>query len=228
MADSPKDGGAAAYIAKVNASADDAKAGKSDSGGGGLSKGKLAGLIVTGVIMIICLSLQQYYWNKVAEDKQKYNNTDAGKAEIAIEAVKAETDLVLAQARKARAEGKSLPAQPLQAQAPASPVQSSVRVVEDIKDGDVVMLPENARIILQGPMSFAMANSLQRIKGYKGDFKLHVEESENYSWTSGFSPQSPALSMDVFLSKFRDLQQRKPIDNRVRMFINNGVVEINT
>lgn len=127
----------------------------------------------------------------------------------------------------------NIPQRPAQASAAYQPApvsqpqaQSAARpVIDDIRNGMEVTLPENAKIVLDGPMEVVLLNSAHRIKSHTGDFKLWVENSHNWAWTPGYSSETTTtpMSVDSFLWHLK----RRPAETRVRVYVQ-GKVEFTT
>lgn len=191
--------------------------GHSGSGFFGRLNGGNSRTVLILVIAFVALITNQLFWKWRDAIKQDYNNTPAGLAEIQIEATQAQKKLVDAEAKKLKIGQRSSVST-----SPTVPEKSVA--IDTMQDGTKVFLSENKQFILHGPMSVVFVNSAERIKSFSGDFKLHVENSENYAWTPGFSQDSPPMSVDDFLRHFR----KRKVDANVRIFVNQGVVQINT
>lgn len=109
---------------------------------------------------------------------------------------------------------------------PAPTAQASAKTIE-LQDGITPILPENAKIVLRGPITkLVIVNTASRIKSFSGDFKLVLESDGTRAWTPGFDKydQSPNDMAD-FINRL----PKWPEQNRVRIFVQPGhVLELNT
>lgn len=204
----------------------------SHSGGGGgsgdgsskrwSSQQKNSAMIL--IVMGLAILAHQIWWVLADQRKQTYDNTPAGLAQIENDKIRAQKKLVEAQAELAAASGpvKNGAIPQLYTAPQATP---AFQVVNDLSDGATAVIPENAKIVLRGPMTMTILNSAGRIKGYSGDFKVHVENSENWAWTSGFAPESPPMTPKDF---FWHLRKHPEWPSRVTIQVNQGVVELTT
>jgi hypothetical protein len=177
--------------------------------------------LVFGFVAVVA---QLIYWSNATDRDHAYNNTDAGKIDLAgrneVMKLRAQTELARAQTELAQATGVPAPTASL----PNQERGIRMRSIDDLVDGSEVILPANAKITLRGPMTVTFVNSAGLIKGFSGDFRLHVENSENWAWTPGYDSKSPPLTVNDFLGHLR----KRTFPNRVTLTIKQGVVELNT
>lgn len=108
---------------------------------------------------------------------------------------------------------------------PPRPTVTAKQTVE-FQDGTTPTLPENARIVLHGPITnMVIVNSASRIKSFSGEFKLVLKADGTRAWTSGFNSKPTPNSMQEFIDRL----PKPPEQSEVWIFVPpGGILELNT
>lgn len=148
------------------------------------------------VLTVAALIIGNLAWEWSKAERHTYNNSPAGMTELAIEKAKVENE-------KLKLLGRTGGKEP-----PGSGRDQVLRPA----NGERLSLSEGVTLVLNGPKEVVFeAGSADKIKHAEGEFELWVENSENWSWTSGWDSEkgrSPYRRPKEFVDKFREVGQR--------------------